>query len=245
MRIPDPRAITFPKEGYKIIFASKQRKGKREEQEDAVCNFQNECFAIADGVGGMPHGQVAASLAATTAVWAYKHVRQRPAFWKDKPLFLKRIFRTTNMRIWHKQRDPGFKDGMATTLLVLITSGKKFWIGNAGDSSAYLFREGYAKKLTKDDTDEYGMLTKVLGVKRFGLIPSTVRDELFINDTILLASDGVTRNVDTELLRKIIFRTGDIAFSLEHACEKILDSAERNDSRDNMTVYLIKKVASS
>src|SRR3990167_8511195 len=96
-----------------IIFAASQLQGMRETQEDYFVNYNDECFVICDGVGGLPHGEVASKLACDTAVWAYKLVRQRRTYWKDRKLFLKRIFRTTNITLWQKQREEEFEGGMA------------------------------------------------------------------------------------------------------------------------------------
>ena len=48
------------------IFVWGQRPGGRTQQEDRFGNFGDECFVLADGVGGLPHGEVAAELAVET-----------------------------------------------------------------------------------------------------------------------------------------------------------------------------------
>ena len=95
-------------------------------------HFTDECFIITDGVRSLPHAKEAEALTAETALWAYRVVRQRPFYWKEKLPFLKRIFRSTNLRLWQKRRDPGFDAGLASALMVLIVIQDYFWLGSAG-----------------------------------------------------------------------------------------------------------------
>lgn len=181
-----------------VIFAASQLQGTRDTQEDYFVNFSDECFVVCDGVGGLPHGEVAAKLAADTAVWAYKHVRQRHTYWKDRKLFLKRIFRTTNITLWQKQREEGFTDGMATTMLVCVVIDRRWYIGSAGDSSAFLVREGKMMKVTTEDVDASGGLTKAIGTTRYGLTPSVITGDFLAGDCMILMTDGVAREMDTD-----------------------------------------------
>lgn len=225
-----------------ILFAACQLQGERDIQEDYFVNFNDECFVIADGVGGMGHGEVAAKLAAETAAWAYKHVRMRPTYWKERRLLLKRIFRTSNIAVWQKQREVGYADGMATTLVVLIVTHQRMYIGNVGDSSAYRFRDSVVDKLTIEDEDADGILTKVIGTHRYGLIPSMAIDDFFPNDTIVLVTDGVGDFVDQPMLQTILTHAGTTTDSLTNAVVALLHTAQSNGSRDNMTACIVKKI---
>lgn len=225
-----------------MLFATSQLLGERDTQEDYFVNFNDECFVVADGVGGMPHGEIAAKLAAETAAWAYKHVRMRPTYWKERKLLLKRIFRTSNIAVWQKQREIGFTDGMATTLLVFIATHQRIYIGNAGDSSAYRFRDSVVEKLTTDDEDADGRHTKVIGTQRYGLTPSMMIDDFFPNDTIVLVTDGVGDFIDKHILQTILTQSGTSTESLTNAVVDLLHAAQANGSRDNMTACIIKKI---
>lgn len=227
-----------------ILFAASQLLGERDTQEDYFVNFNDECFVIADGVGGMGHDEVASKLAAETAAWAYKHVRMRPTYWKERKLLLKRIFRTSNIAVWQKQREDGFTDGMATTLLVLIATHQRMYIGNVGDSSAYRYRDGAVEKLTTEDEDADGRLTKVIGAHRYSLTPSMMIDDFFPNDTIALVTDGVGDFIDQTTLQSVLSRSGSTTDSLTNAVVELLRAAQLNGSRDNMTACIVKKIRS-
>lgn len=242
MKIFDPYAKPPKKPQAALLFADGQLQGQKQIQEDAVAHFGDECFVIADGVGSLPHADVAARLACETAVWAYKHVRQRPYYWSEKPKFLQRIFRTTNLTLWQKQRDRGFTDGLATALAVLLVGPKNFWVGSAGNCSALLYREGLIDLLTREDIDQDGNLTKALGFKRLGLVPSIHSEQLLPGDTILLATDGVVNFVDEDEMRKIFETIGETVQSMSDAVIRLLQTAEKNGSDDNMSAVLVKQI---
>lgn len=242
MKFPDPYILKRKQPKTKIIFAASQLQGTRDRQEDYFGNFNDECFALADGVGGMPHGDISSRLASETALWAYKHVRLRPGYWKDKKLFVHRIFRTTNINLWQKHREPGFSQGLATTLIVCIFGVRTLWLGSVGDSRAYLLKGTSLTLLTNDDVDTNGYLTKVIGKDRYGLKPQYVTKVFLAGDTILLVTDGITRFVDEVIIAKVLKHVGSTTQSLSDGVIEVLKTAQTNGSTDNMTAVLIKRV---
>ena len=243
MKLPDPWKLKYEQPKDAILFAASQLQGGRLHQEDYFINFNDECFIVADGVGGMPNGAEAAKLACETAEWAYQLVRQRPFYWNAKDFFLKRIVRSTNMRLWQKRREPGFADGLATTLLIFLMTDRRFWVGSVGDSSAFLFRDGIARKLTTEDVDSHGSLTKVLGVQRLGSVPQIIQESFLVGDAVVLTTDGVARYVSNEELAAVLKNTGTTTEHMTEAVAQILKTAQKNGSTDNMTALIIKKVA--
>lgn len=223
-----------------IIFAAAQLQGTRETQEDYFVNYNDECFVVCDGAGGLPHGEIASKLACDTAVWAYKLVRQRRTYWKDRKLFLKRIFRTTNITLWQKQREEGFDDGMATTMLVCIVLDRRFYIGSVGDSSAFLVRNGSMTKLTTDDSNDSGNLTKSVGMDRYGLAPSVVTGSFIAGDYLVFATDGVTRLMDADICLGSLAGVDQSASKLSEAAVSILTYVRDRGETDNMTLCLLK-----
>lgn len=226
-----------------LLFASRQHQGEKERQEDYVAHFNDECFVVCDGVGGLAHGDVAAKLASETALWAYKEVRLRRCYWLDKRQLIRRIFRTTNLTIWQKRREPGFEDGLATTLLVAIIGPRAVWVGSAGDSSCFVFRDGKLLRLTREDRDSQGNITRALGFVRLGLWPNAAQQRFVAGDTMLLATGGVTSVLSTSELSKFLDQAGDTMQSLSETTEIMLQKAKDNGGTDNMTVCLIKRIA--
>jgi len=225
-----------------MIFAWGQRTGGRTKQEDVFRNFSDECFAVADGVGGWPHGEVAARLASETALWGYREIRKRRCYWLDKKLLLRRIFRSTNLTLWQKRREKGFEEGLITTLVVAILSERTFWVGSVGDSLAYLYRETLIDQLTKPEVDESGHLTNAIGLVRYGLTVQIVSERFLPGDILLIATDGVTNYLEEEQLRSTLDNCGYAKSDLQEAVKQLLDQAEANGSADNLTVCLIKRL---
>lgn len=242
MKFSDPFAVPNIEPRDHILFAASQLQGTRDRQEDYFLNYNDECFVVADGVGGSAHGDVAASLASETAIWGYKHIRQRPFYWSDKKGLLKRIFRTTNLTIWQKQKEPGFEDGLATTLLACIVTGKNVYIGSVGDTSAFLYRDGLIDQLTREERDSKGRLTRSLGMQRLGLLPQVRVEQFLSGDVVLLATDGVVDFVSEDRVREILEQSGNSAATLAQAAEALIGEAQKNMSPDNMTACLIKKL---
>ncbi|MDP1722038.1 MAG: protein phosphatase 2C domain-containing protein [Candidatus Gottesmanbacteria bacterium] len=225
-----------------IIFAASQLQGGRETQEDYFINFNDECFVVCDGVGGLPQGEVASQLAGDTAVWAYRLVRQKHTYWKDRKLLLQRIFRTTNMSVWQKQREEGFGGGMGTTMLVCIIIDRHFYIGSVGDSSAYLVRGGVMTKLTTEDVDASGSLTKAIGTTRYGLIPSVVTGDFIAGDSLIMVTDGVGQVMNTIKCSELLKQSEISATELSNVAATILHCAQDSGVTDNMTVCLMKRI---
>lgn len=53
---------------------------------------------------------------------------------------------------------------------------------------------------------------------------------------LLLCSDGLTDMLDDEEIRKVVCSSA----SVNHACKGLVDAANRNGGRDNITVIVIK-----
>jgi PPM family protein phosphatase len=243
MRYPDPLALKRRLQEETFIYASCQNKGTRKKQEDYIGNVNDECFVVADGVGGMPHGDTAAIVASEAAIWGYKHIRLRPFYWADKRLLLKRIFRSSNMTVWQKRREAGFETGLATTLAVAIIGLQKIWVGSVGDTSIFLYREGLIDFLTPIDADSLGNLTNALGLKRLGCIPHVAVEKFLPRDILLIATDGVTGYIKEEEMRATLEAIGDTAQSLQDGASQLIKIALDHGGTDNMTVSLIKRVA--
>jgi len=203
---------------------------------------KDECFIIADGVPSLPHAKEAEQLTRDTALWAYDMVRQRPFYWGEKLKFLKRMFRSTNLTLWQKRRDPGFDAGLASALMVLITINDYFWLGSAGNCNSFLFRDGLIDILTKRDVDDEGMLTKAAGFSRKQLIPAMHSEKLLENDIIILASDSITDFVSEDQMRGILEGVGTTNESLQNSVDKLIETAKSAGSHDAMSACMVNRI---
>jgi serine/threonine protein phosphatase PrpC len=236
MKFPDPILLKSQIPGPRVVFASSQLTGKQNFQTNYFINFNDECFVVTDG-HRMARGDVASTLAAETAIWGYKHVRHRPDYWSEKQLLVRRIFRSTNLAIWQKHREPGFEEGLQTTLSVAIIGPNKIWVGSVGDTSRLLYRESLIDILTPTNAD-------MLGLKRLGLVPHVKIDEFLGDDILLMATAGAMKFVSEDALRTACEMAGDTTQSVTGAVVHLLETAQENGSEDNMTVCIMKRLKS-
>ncbi len=242
MRFVDPIARKNQLNKQTILFAGTQLQGKRPSQEDCFIHLNDECFVVADGVAGIPHGDTAARIAAETALWGYKHIRLRPFYWADKRLLLKRIFRSSNLTVWQKRRESGFESGLSTTLAVAIIGAQKIWVGSVGDTSIFLYREGLIDVLTPLDIDKNGELTNFLGIRRLGIIPHITVEKFLPGDIVLVATDGVINFISEDEMRTTFEVAGKTTDNITTAIVHLLRTAEEHGSDDNMTACMIKRL---
>src|SRR6266545_201452 len=106
-----------------------------------------QLFAVADGIGGLPAGEVASEIAirGLTALDEQFHGAE--------PLrALRKAVNEANDEIRRVAESDPANDGMGTTVTALLLSGDRFGLLHIGDSRAYLLRDGVLSQLTRDDT---------------------------------------------------------------------------------------------
>ncbi len=148
------------------------------------------------------------------------------------------------------------------------------WIAHVGDSRCYLFRDNALHLLTQDhslveEQVRAGLLSRVQATaspmrniitRAIGSQP-TVDAEVVAHaaqpgDLYLLASDGLTRELDDAEIAQILPRTANPALrpanrgnsaptglalqsALDAACQSLVDAANAHGGRDNITVLLV------
>jgi protein phosphatase len=211
----------------------------------------NNLYVVCDGMGGMAAGEVASSIACGTVIETYA---AQPA---ETPVEvrLSLAIRAANDAVCLSGQQPEHK-GMGTTLVAAVLNGNKLLIGNVGDSRAYMLKNNASMQLTVDhsyinelirvgtvkvedrhNVDLQGMesvITRAIGASR-QVEPDFFAAELQDGDTILLASDGLTRYVDGQEIADLIDTT-----QLEASCRKLIDAAKARGGADNVTCILLR-----
>jgi PPM family protein phosphatase len=159
-------------------------------------------YAVLDGMGGANAGDVAARLAAQEIVACIRRtsrVRRR-----SPHQLLELALDTAAVQVFTAAHERLEYRGMGTTVVAcLIVDPKRAVIGHAGDSRAYLLRDGQFTALTRDHTAAPHMLTRNLG-REYGVRPDVIEVPLRPGDRLLLCSDGLYAGAPMDAIRRVL-----------------------------------------
>jgi protein phosphatase len=222
-------------------------------------SFTGYGMLVADGLGGMPAGELASSLALAklielivdTSDWTLALKRNKDV---DTVLdrMTERFFRIDKALKEEASGDYAFR-GMATTLTVAGILDNDLVLGHIGDSRAYLLRGNNFRQLTTDHTMAQALidagvatsddpasrsmrhvLTAAIGSLDDRILPQVQRFRLLAGDQLLLCTDGLTEMVDDELIARVLGE----ANSAQSACQTLIDLALASGGTDNITILL-------
>jgi protein phosphatase len=212
-------------------------------------------FVVADGMGGHQSGEVASRMAAST-VAAYFRDGAGADGNRDAGDRLRDAVRDANARIFSRGDDSRSHRGMGTTIVAATFAPKDgtMHVVHAGDSRAYLFRGGSIKQLTRDHSllsdallerpelteSDLAYLPKNVITRALGIAPVVELDAcacpVEVGDVFLLCSDGLHGLVEDASIGTIVRGTP----SLTEACSRLVEAANRNGGRDNITAVLVR-----
>lgn len=219
---------------------------QRKTNEDSFVE-SSPLFAVADGMGGARAGEVASRI----AVEAFEEERDPSASPETQ---LTRIVQAANRRIHDLAQEDESRAGMGTTLTAVMVGDHDVAVGHVGDSRAYRLRRGGLERLTTDHSlvEEYvrrgeltreaaevhpqrSIITRALGPE------ADVEVETFSlpagdGDVYLICSDGLTGMVSEERMEQVLKDRG----SLQEAGQELINLANANGGRDNITVVLFR-----
>ncbi|MEV7967411.1 Stp1/IreP family PP2C-type Ser/Thr phosphatase [Sphaerisporangium sp. NPDC088356] len=201
-------------------------------------------LAVADGMGGHAHGEVASSVAITAM-----SSLDRDASGGDLLSAIEAAVRDANRKL-HEMvgRDPSLK-GMGTTLTAMLWSGTRVALVHVGDSRAYLLRNGELYQITHDHTlvqslVDDGRITQeeaashpqrsilLRALDGSGEVdPDLSLREAQINDRYLLCSDGLSSVVSAETLHHTLTTVEEP----DSVVRQLIDLANRGGGPDNIT----------
>ncbi|MGB9886251.1 MAG: Stp1/IreP family PP2C-type Ser/Thr phosphatase [Moorellales bacterium] len=222
----------------------------RQGNEDAyLARVELGLFAVADGLGGHLAGEVASWLAIRTVE---ERLSRHPS---ARPLeALKNAMLEANRQVFLEGRNSADRRGMGTTLTVAWLRDAHLYLGHVGDSSAYHFREGRLRKLTRDHSlaEEMSRLGGIapeatrfhpqrhILTRAVGTEPEVAVDTLVLpleaGDLLLLCTDGLSSLVSPSELEGVLQTTTALAPSLD----RLLDLALARGAPDNVTAVLVR-----
>jgi len=216
--------------------AGGQIQGARRRQEDA---FSIETLAdgarlvlVADGLGGLPAGDVASREASAEFVRVVRE--QSGAKHGQAPDWMRHAVREADSHLQRRQSGAPELAGMSTTIVALYTSGGNTCALSVGDSYLMLLRKGMLYVLN-DLHREGSALTSCLGAQ---LRQVWALDALKIEpgDRILLATDGITTLAEATIKERVAG-----ASNAQEAVDGVLRAIEDAMAmhQDNATVVAI------
>ena len=229
-----------------------------EDETELLGGSQAKLMLVADGVGGNAAGERASSLALESVIqyllnamhWMFRPEDEREAAFVGD---LRSALSFTQERIQHAAEAAPYDDGMGTTITMAYVVWPHVFLVHAGDSRAYLYRNGDLSLLTHDQTfaqelaDAGAMkpeqipasplkhvLSSLVGCDPAQLDVRVYKAELALNDTLLLCTDGLTDMVDDSTILELVT----LDESSKNASERLVKMALHNGGRDNVTVVL-------
>lgn len=216
--------------------------------ETAVGNLPN-LFLLADGMGGHAAGDYASRF----TVEKVAELVGKSTFTEPVAILKQAISEANELLLAEADKDVS-RQGMGTTLVTATIIDDRMYVSNVGDSRLYLVSDDKMIQVTRDHSLVEEMVRlgemdkedakvhpdKNIITRAVGVLPEVSADffevELEPGDMILMCSDGLTNMVRDEEIRQIILGQRDIV----EKAEKLVETANKNGGRDNITVVLIE-----
>ncbi|HEY1090057.1 MAG TPA: protein phosphatase 2C domain-containing protein [Burkholderiaceae bacterium] len=138
------------------------RRGGREKNEDRMgyCyTRESGLFAVADGMGGHPEGEVASQM--TLQAMAAKFQAEAKPLLEDPRKYLDEAVIAAHQQLLKYSAEKGLNDTPRTTVVACVVQGNQAWWAHCGDSRLYLVRQRRLIARTRDHS--YTELQEALG----------------------------------------------------------------------------------
>ena len=235
--------------GLTLHYAAGSDIGQRRELNEDSAYASPRMLALADGIGGHVHGEIASAavIAALTSLDARLPAADLHQI--DLSAALATGVADASQRLVDlAERDPALQ-GMGTTLTAMLWDGVRFAVAHVGDSRGYVLRDGALAPLTSDHTFVQALVDdgvmapeEVAGHPRRSLLlrallsTSVAEPDLSVRDgragdRYLLCSDGLTDYVPLDAVGEVLAGAADPAT----AVRGLIDLANSYGGPDNIT----------
>lgn len=235
----------------------------RENNEDSVTfDGTTRLGILADGMGGYNAGEIASGMATTfikSEMGRWLSQAGRHANGKEVRRALEICVENANRSIFNAANSNPQYTGMGTTLVIGVFQDSRLMMGHIGDSRCYRLRGADFAQITKDHsllqeqmdagliTPEQAatsmnknLVTRALGVEDTVLLEVN-EHRVEPGDIYLMCSDGLSDMVDDAGIAKVLMG----AATLEQKAKQLVDTANANGGRDNISVLLAQAQAGS
>ena len=218
---------------------------------------------LADGMGGHRAGGTASRMAVDSVLGNLQNLINQetsgPITSSQLLAMVSNTISDSNSKIYQASTASLDFKGMGTTVVAAVITGSQIIVGHVGDSRAYLFRNNFLTRMTRDhsliqeliDKGFYTELearsatvghvvTRALGT-RAEVEVDAARHELMDHDLVLLCSDGLTDMVSDSLIEAVLKDFEDV----ELASKSLVELANEHGGKDNISVILVQVQAGS
>jgi protein phosphatase len=234
----------------------------RSHNEDSIAADQEVGLAVlADGMGGYNAGEVASGIAVELIKAEMKKAlagkKPEELNGQSAEQLITEHSTRANAAIYQAAQSQPQYSGMGTTLVVALWHDNHISVGHIGDSRLYRLRDGALEQVTRDhsllqEQIDSGMITKEqarhsqnknLVTRAVGIDPD-VETEVHTypvqpGDIFLLCSDGLNDMVTDEDIQLTL---ASLAANLPLAAQQLVQQANDNGGRDNVSVILVRVV---
>lgn len=215
--------------------------------EESVGKLPN-LFLVADGMGGHKAGEFASRYVVEHIVRSIKGSKEEEAV-----RVLSESIETANRKLKEYADAHQQMRGMGTTIVAAVIQGRTLLVANVGDSRLYIVgdeitqvtqdhslvqemvRLGQMDPQSAKNHPDKNIITRAVGVSEKVKIDIFER-QLRAGEYIILCSDGLTNMVEDSVILQILHGAG----SLSDKAERLIELANKNGGKDNITVIIIE-----
>lgn len=226
-------------------------RGLMDENRTPVVEEAGLLLGVCDGMGGAAAGEVASQMAVDLI---YEQMTTGgPARSRDElARRLVHAIEYAGSQIFQEARSDRSRRGMGTTSTIAAFMDNRIFVGQVGDSRAYLLRGGVLTQLSRDQSlvnqlIEAGQLTEeeaetfehnniilqALGTAETVQVDLTYVD-LCNGDILMMCSDGLSGMIRSDEIREVLTTTDNPL----DACRELTDRANAAGGHDNITVIV-------
>jgi len=223
---------------------------KRNNNEDCYLSAPSlGLWAVADGMGGHDAGEVASAIAIKVL---HEHAAQHRPLEDAIQLAHDAVIEAASMELG--------AEGMGSTIVAVLSTAEKWQMAWVGDSRAYLWTSdsegGHLQQVSADhsyvqmlyqsgaidaeDMEQHPdkhVITQCLGMTQLPHVDvDTINQAWEPNQTLLLCSDGLSDELNDDVIASILCKYKDTAAAAQALMQAALDSG----GRDNITLQLIE-----
>ena len=206
---------------------------------------------VCDGMGGAKGGREASQGACNVIENFFQEQYAQCGAGQEEP-FLKKALLYANRFVFQKAAHEEALAGMGTTAVCALVRSGNVYLCHAGDSRAYLIRDGKLTQLTHDHSyvqelvdcgtiteeeaehhPQKNILTKALGVD-YRLEPEFTAAKLKREDRLLLCTDGLTNMVPVEEMEQLL-----VQGAFYDLPDRLIEAANAHGGSDNITALLL------